>query len=77
MTAPHSAPPVVVETTAAKAWVAGVGSTLTAAMTAVTAIATFTGDDAIDVNEVGGIITTLLTFGLAVWGVWQTENKPK
>ncbi len=60
-----------------KAWVAAVGSTLTAAQTVVTTVAIVVGDDAIDANEVGGVVTTLITFALTVYGVWKVRNEPK
>ncbi len=65
------------KTTAAKAWVAAVGTTLTALTTALAAVSLALSDDALNMNEVSAIITAALTAGLTVYGVWRTENKPK
>lgn len=66
----------VVRTTAAKAWVAAVGATLTAASTAVATVSVAVGDDAIDAVEVGSIATALIVLVGTVWRVWATRNEP-
>lgn len=66
----------VVKTTAAKAYVAAVGVTLNALTTALAVVSVAVGDDAIDVSEVGAIVTALLTMVGTVWSVWRTPNEP-
>ena len=65
------------KTTAAKAWVAAIGTTLTALTTALAAASLALADDALDLNEVSAIVTAAITAGATVYGVWRTENKPK
>ena len=60
-----------------KAVVAAVGATATAVVSAATSLAVFVGDDRIDVNEVSGILATVVALVGTVWGVWNTTNKPK
>lgn len=72
MTVPTSVP-----VKGTKAVVAAVGTVGTAVVTAATALAVFVGDDAIDLNEVSGILATLAAFATTVWGVYQTRNAPK
>lgn len=69
--------PVGVPVKGTKAVVAAIGSVATAVSSAATALATFVGDDRIDVNEVGGIVVTLAALATTVWGVYQTRNEPK
>jgi hypothetical protein len=65
-----------VKTTAAKAWVAAVGGTLTALTTAVATATVVLDDDAVDFTEVGTIATGVATLIGTVYGVWKTVNRP-
>lgn len=59
----------------AKAWVAAIGGTLTAATTALAAVSLALADDAIDVAEVGALATAAATLVGTVYGVWRVENE--
>lgn len=67
----------IVRTTAAKAWVSAIGTTLSALTTALTAVAIAVGDDAIDANEIGGLVVSTITLVSTVYGVWKVKNQPK
>ncbi len=69
--------PTSVPVKGTKAVVSAIGTVGTAVVTAATALSIFVGDDAIDLNEVSGILTTLAAFVGTVWGVYQTRNAPK
>lgn len=67
---------IPIKTTAAKAYVAAVGSTLTALTTAVATASLVLDDDAVDLTEVSTIATAVVTLVATVYGVWWTTNKP-
>lgn len=58
----------------AKAIVAGIGTTLTAVMTAITTVSFVLSDDAVDLNEIGTLATAAVTLGLTIWAVWRVPN---
>jgi hypothetical protein len=58
----------------AKALVAALGTSLTAATTALAVVSTALGDDAIDVTEIGSITSAIFSFGLTVYAVWRVPN---
>lgn len=58
----------------AKAWVAAVGSTLTAASTAWATVTVAVSDDTVDVNEIGSLVALALSLVGTVFGVWRTKN---
>lgn len=60
--------------TNAKAWVAAVGATLTAAATAWATVTTTFSDDVVDVTELGSIATAVTVLVGTVFGVWRVEN---
>ena len=68
--------PILVKTKPAKAWVAGIGTTLTALMTATATATVVLDDDAIDLAEVSTITTAVATLVATVYGVWATKNRP-
>jgi sugar phosphate permease len=72
-----STPTPLVRTTAAKAWIAAVGGTLTALTTALATAAVVLDDDRLDVSEVTAVTLALVTLASTVWGVWAARNKPK
>ena len=55
--------------TKAKALVAAAG-------TIVTALSAAFADNVFDGSEVGGVVSTVVTAGIAVWAVWRVPNKP-
>lgn len=59
----------------AKAVAAGVGSTLTALMVALTAVQLVLGDGKVDVGEYSTLFGTAVTLIGTVYAVWKTENK--
>lgn len=59
-----------------KAIFAAVGTTITALTTMWATVSVATGDDVVDVGEVGSITTALITLGLTVWAVWRVPNRP-
>lgn len=59
----------------AKAVAAGVGSTLTALMVALTAVQLVLGDGKVDVGEYSTLFGTAVTLIGTVYAVWRTENK--
>lgn len=61
--------------TNAKAWIAAVGATLTAAATAWATVTTTFSDDVVDVAELGSIATAVTVLVGTVFGVWRVENK--
>ena len=65
------------KTTAAKAWVAGIGATLTALLVAIGPLQTALADDTLDLGEATNLAGVLVTLIGTVYGVWRTENKPK
>lgn len=67
---------IPIKTTAAKAWVAAAGTTLTALMTAVATASVVLDDDAVSIGEVGTIATAVATLAATIYGVWKTTNKP-
>lgn len=71
-----SAYQIPVKTTAAKAWVAAIGATLTALTTAVATATVVLDDDAVDLSEVTSITTAVVALAGTVYGVWKTVNKP-
>lgn len=66
-----------IPTKPAKAVVAAVGATLTAVTSAWATVTVAMSDDAIDVAEVGSLVTLALSLAGTVWGVWKTRNAPK
>lgn len=77
MSAPVNGSTPVVDVTAAKAWVAGVGSTLAALQGALTVVSLAANDGQFDGGEIGGLVTTAITLVLTVWRVWATPNVRK
>lgn len=65
----------VIRTTAAKAWVAAAGTTATAITTALAAVSVALSDDAIELPEVAGIVTAVLTAASTIYAVWRVPNK--
>lgn len=63
--------------TTAKAWIAGIGTTLTALSTAVATVTLVLSDDKVDFNEYGSIATAIAVLASTIYGVWVTPNKPK
>lgn len=63
--------------TKAKTVAAAIGTTLTAITTALATLNIALDDDAIDLSEVAGIVTAVLTAGATIYAVWRTPNKPK
>jgi hypothetical protein len=63
--------------TAAKAKVAALGVTLTAATTALAAVQVALDDGALDFTEYGTIVTALATAGATIYAVWRTPNREK
>lgn len=61
--------------TPAKAWVAALGTTLTAATTALAAVSLALADDAVDLTEVAALVTAAVTAGATIYGVWRTPNR--
>jgi len=59
----------------AKAVAAGVGSTLTALMVALTAVQLVLGDGKVDVGEYTTLFGTAVTLVGTVYAVWKVENK--
>jgi hypothetical protein len=70
----HEVPAVPV--TAAKAYVAAIGATLTALTTALGVVSVAVGNDAVDASEMGAIVTAVVTLCATVWGVWRVPNQP-
>lgn len=68
--------PTVPVTTAAKAWVAGIGSTLTAIQTALAVAMLVASDGQLDGGEIGTLVTAGITMVATVYGVWKTTNQP-
>jgi len=61
--------------TKAKMWAAAIGSTLTAATTALATVQIVLSDDKVDFSEYGTVTTAVLTLAATVYAVWRTENK--
>jgi hypothetical protein len=57
-----------------KAWVAGIGATLTALSTALATVSVALGDDRVDASEVGAIATAAAVLVTTVYAVWQVPN---
>jgi hypothetical protein len=68
-------PTIIIRTTKAKAVVAAIGTTATAVTTALATVSVAVGDDAIDVSEVGVILTAVASLVSTVYGVWKTTNR--
>lgn len=60
---------------AAKAWIAGLGTTLTAVTTVLATLQVALSDDAFSTDEVATIVIALLTAGSTIYGVWRIPNK--
>lgn len=58
-----------------KAWVAGIGSTLTAATACLATVSVAVGDDVIDAQEISSIAGAVALMVGTVYGVWKAENK--
>ena len=58
-----------------KAWVAGIGATLTAVSTCLATVTLAVGDDAISFDEVSAITTAVLALAGTVVAVWRVPNK--
>lgn len=69
--------PTSVPVKGTKAVVAAIGSVATAVTTAATALAVFASDDAIDFNEISGILAVGAALVGTVVGVYKTYNAPK
>lgn len=67
---------IPVKSTAAKAWVAAAGGTLTALTTALATASMVLDDDAVDLTEVSAVTTAVVTLCATVYGVWKTVNRP-
>lgn len=67
---------IPVKVTAAKAWVAAAGSTLTALTTALATASVVLDDDAVDMGEIVPITTAVVTLAATIYGVWKARNKP-
>lgn len=61
--------------TKAKAWVAALGTSLTAAATALATVQLVLSDDAVDLTEYSTLLTAAVTLAATVYGVWRTPNK--
>lgn len=59
----------------AKAVAAGVGSTLTALMVALTTVQLVLGDGKVDVGEYSTLFGAAVSLAGTVYAVWRTENK--
>jgi hypothetical protein len=67
---------VVVRTRKTKAVIAGVGSTLTALMTALATATVVLEDDAVDLSEITTITAAAVTLVATVYAVWRVPNTP-
>lgn len=63
--------------TAVKAWVAAIGTTLTALTVAFAAVQAATADGSLDGGDIASIITAAVVCIGTVWGVWRAPNKVK
>lgn len=63
--------------TAAKAWVAGIGATLTAVTTALATVQLVLADDAINLPEISTLTTAAVSLLATVYAVWRVPNKVK
>jgi len=61
--------------TKAKAWVAGIGSTLTAIVVAIGVLSGALQDNKIDGGEIATLISTAVTLVGTVYSVWRVPNK--
>lgn len=61
--------------TAAKAWMAALGASLTAVTTALATVQLVLSDDAVDLAEIGTLAVAASTLAATVYAVWKTPNK--
>lgn len=61
--------------TAAKAWLAALGTTLTAVTTALATVQLVLSDDAVDLAEYSTLVTAAVTLAATVYAVWRVPNK--
>lgn len=66
--------PQKVKVTAAKAWVAGIGGTLTALTTGLAAVQLAVEDGSLGVDEVGSVTGALVLMAVTVYGVWRAPR---
>jgi predicted CDP-diglyceride synthetase/phosphatidate cytidylyltransferase len=66
----------VVLTKPTKAIVGAIGGIIQAAAVLWTAVSFATADDAVDFNEIGGLVVAVLTFAGTVVAIYKTTNKP-
>lgn len=76
MTSPRVTKLYTGPTTAAKAYVAAAGATLTALMAAVATATVVLDDDKVDFAEIGSIATAVVTLAGTIYGVWAVRNRP-
>ena len=62
--------------TKAKAWVAGIGTVLTATTTALATVTVVLDDDVVNANEYGALAVAAATLISTVYGVYKVRNKP-
>ena len=62
--------------TTAKAVVAAIGATLTAASTANAAVQLALQDGSLGADEIGSVTAALVVLGTTVWAVWRVPNQP-
>ncbi|HTS10086.1 MAG TPA: hypothetical protein VMP68_31270 [Candidatus Eisenbacteria bacterium] len=66
----------LVKTTAAKAWISAIGSTITALTTFYAAVQVATADNGLDAGDVSSLLVAGVALVGTVYGVWRTPNKP-
>lgn len=59
-----------------KAWMAGVGASITALSTFWTSASLILSDDQIDLNEYGSLTTLVVSLVATVYAVWKAPYKP-
>lgn len=59
-----------------KAWMAAIGSTITALSTFWASASLVLSDDQVDLNEYGSLATAVASLVVTVYAVWKVQNKP-
>jgi hypothetical protein len=65
-----------VETKPYKAYIAGVGATLTALAGAWAGVEVAASDDVVTAAETGSLVTVIITAVATIYGVWARRNPP-